>query len=420
MSNNKRSTRRRFSLSGPVIWLVLLAGAGGLAFTNGVRLSMGLYLSSLSTATRLSISDISLAFAFAQLCWGLTQPFAGAVADRIGTGRVIFAAIILVVTGTVLTPYMRSTSGLIFTMAVMAAGGCGMAGPSVMMASSARLLPASKRGMATGIVNAGGSTGQVVMAPLAIWMTAAYGWVTSMQWLGVLVLLALPAAWILKGNARNLTVTTEMDSTRDELTTIQALIVAFKTPGYYLVAAGFMVCGFHVAFLVTHMPGIIAMCGMSPSIGGWSLALIGLFNIVGSLFMGWAVGRWRMKSLLVLLYSIRGLAVVIFVLSPMTPTVVLIFSAIMGVTFLSTVPPTIGLVAKMFGPKNLAMLFGVLMMLHQIGGFFGAYMGGRVVQLTGSYSWMWYLDIALAVAAALMNLPVHEPRLAPYMKMAGK
>lgn len=180
------------------------------------------------------------------------------------------------------------------------------------------------------------------------------------------------------------------------------------TPSYCLLAVGFLVCGFHVAFLATHLPGVVEHCGMPPSIGGWSLALIGLFNIVGSLGMGWAGSRWRMKSLLTLLYSVRGAAVLIFVLSPKTPVVMLVFAAVMGITFLSTVPPTAGLVAKMFGPANLAMLFGVLMLVHQIGGFFGAYLGGQVFQATGSYDWVWYIDIALAAGAALIHLPIRE------------
>ena len=156
------------------------------------------------------------------------------------------------------------------------------------------------------------------------------------------------------------------------------------------------------------MPGVISACGLPPEVSGWSLAVIGLFNIVGSLTMGWAVGRWRMKSLLALLYASRGLAVLLFMLAPKTPAVVLLFSAVMGLTFLSTVPPTVGLVTKMFGTANIAMLFGIVMLVHQIGGFLGAYLGGSVFQVTGSYDWVWYADIVLAVGAALVNLPIRE------------
>ena len=156
---------------------------------------------------------------------------------------------------------------------------------------------------------------------------------------------------------------------------------------------------------------MIAACGLPQAVGGWALAMIGLFNIVGSLLMGWAVGRWRMKSLLAGVYATRALAVLLFLLLPKTTAVVLVFSAVMGVSFLSTVPPTAGLVAKMFGPANMAMLFGIVMLAHQVGGFLGAFLGGYVFQATGSYDWVWYLDILLAVGAALVNLPIREAPL---------
>jgi MFS family permease len=392
----------------PVLWLVLLAAAGTFALTMGVRQSMGLFLSALNTSTALGIGSISLAFAFGQLWWGLTQPFAGAVADRIGAGRVIFMGVLLVAIGTILTPLMTSTVGLIFAIGVLAAGGAGMAGPSVLMAASSRLVPADKRGLATGIVNAGGSFGQFAMAPIAIGLISVAGWASAMQWLGLLVMLALPAVWVLRGNSTAQAAQAAAASGTRPLSARQAIAQALATPSYRYLSLGFLVCGFHVAFLATHLPGVIAACGLSPEIGGWALAMIGLFNIVGSLAMGWAVGRWRMKSLLTLLYATRGLAVLVFLLSPKTPTVVLVFAAVMGVTFLSTVPPTVGLVAKMFGTTNMAMLFGVVMLAHQIGGFFGAFLGGYVFQATGSYDWVWYIDIALAIGAALVNLPISE------------
>jgi predicted MFS family arabinose efflux permease len=393
---------------------VLLAAAGAFALTMGTRQTMGLFLSPLNTSTGLGLASISLAFAFGQLWWGLTQPFAGAVADRIGTGRVLAAGVVLVVVGTCITPLMQSTAGLVFAIGVLAAGGAGMAGPSVLMAATARLVPPQRRGLASGIVNAGGSFGQFAMAPIAVGLIASVGWAGAMQWLGALVLLALPAAWVLRGNSNALAAQAAAASGMRALSAREAIAQALATPGYRYLAAGFLVCGFHVAFLATHLPGVIAACGLPPEVGGWALAVIGLFNIAGSLLMGWAVGRWRMKSLLALLYATRGVAVLVFLLAPKTPAVVLVFSAVMGVTFLSTVPPTAGLVAKMFGTANMAMLFGLVMLAHQIGGFLGAYLGGTVFQATGSYDWVWYMDIALAAGAALASLPIREsPALAP-------
>jgi predicted MFS family arabinose efflux permease len=390
-------------------WLVLLAAAGTFALTMGTRQTMGFFLSPLNTATGLGVGSISLAFAMGQLCWGLTQPFAGAFADRIGAGRVLFVGISLVALGTVITPWMSTTWGLILAIGVLSAGGAGMAGPSVLMAATTRLMPAERRGMATGIVNAGGSFGQFLMAPLAAALTLGLGWVGALQALGLIVLLALPAAWVLRGPGA--AAGAGAGTAPVVLPAREAIARALRNPSYLMLSAGFFVCGFHVAFLATHLPGVIAACGLPAPVGAWALGVIGLFNIVGSLAMGWAVGRWRMKSLLSLVYASRALAVLVFLVAPKTEAVVLTFAAVMGLTFLSTVPPTVGLVAKFFGTGNMAMLFGLVMLSHQVGGFLGAWLGGRIFEITGAYDWVWYIDIVLAVGAALIHLPIRESML---------
>ena len=385
------------------LWLVLLAAAGTFGLTMGTRQTMGLFLGPLNSATGLGLGQISLAFAFGQLCWGLTQPFAGAIADKVGAGRVLLAGSLLVALGTFITPYMTTTLGLILAIGVLSAGGAGMAGPAVLMAATSRLIAPEKRGLATGIVNAGGSFGQFVMAPIAGALLVGLGWAGAMQVLGLIVLLALPAAWVLRGNSLQAAPPgTKPAGTRE------AVREAVRDRNFLLLSTGFFVCGFHVAFLATHLPGVIASCGLPVEFGAWSLALLGLFNIVGSVAMGWAVGRWRMKSLLSLVYATRALAVLLFLLAPKTGTVVLLFAAVMGLTFLSTVPPTAGLVAKFFGLGNMATLFGVVMLSHQVGGFLGAWLGGRVFEATGSFDWIWYIDILLAVGAALIHLPIRE------------
>ena len=403
MSSAAASPIRRHAL-----WLVLLAAAGTFALTMGVRQTMGLFLSSLNTATGVGIANISLAFAFGQLWWGLTQPFAGAMADKVGAGRVLFTGVALVALGTFITPLMTTTLGLIIAFGVLAAGGAGMAGPAVLMATTTRLIPPDKRGMAIGIVNAGGSFGQFVMAPIAGALMVGVGWASAMQVLGLLILVALPAAFLLKGNSLQ-----AAPAGQKAVGTPEAIRTALRHPSYLLLTAGFFVCGFHVAFLATHLPGVIASCGLPVQFGAWSLAMLGLFNIVGSIAMGWAVGRWRMKSLLSLVYAARALAVLLFLLAPKTGTVALVFAAVMGLTFLSTVPPTAGLVARFFGPANMATLFGIVMLGHQLGGFTGAWMGGKVFEATGSYNWVWYVDIVLAIGAALIHLPIREPKLVP-------
>ena len=330
------------------------------------------------------------------------------MADRIGTGRVLFTGVLLVALGTFITPLMTSTAGLIFAVGVLAAGGAGIAGPAVLMSATMRMTPPSMRGLASGVVNAGGSFGQFAMAPIAGALLIAFGLANAMQILALVILLALPAAWLLRGNTQH-----TAPVGQKAVGTREAIRTALRDPSYRLLAAGFFVCGFHVAFLGTHLPGIVAACGLPVQFSAWSLSLLGLFNIVGSVSIGWAMGRWRMKSLLSLLYAARGLAVLIFLLSPKNGTVVLVFAAVMGLTFLSTVPPTAGLVAKFFGPANMATLFGIVMLTHQVGGFLGAWLGGRVFEATGNYDWVWYIDILLAAGAALVHLPIREARLEP-------
>ena len=390
-------------------WLVLLAAAGTFAVTMGARQSMGLFLNTLNTATGLGLASISLAFGVGQLGWGLTQPFAGIVADRIGAGRVVFAGVLLVALGVALTPFMTSTGGLIFAIGVLGAGGAGMAGPSVLMAATTRLMPPEKRSMAAGIVNAGGSFGQFVFVPIAQVITAAAGWVVAIQSMAAITLLALPAAWVLRGNSQPAPGPSAPPVPKQ--TTREAVGRALRDPSYRMLSAGFFVCGLHVAFIATHLPGVVAACQLPPAVGAWSLAIVGLFNIIGSFAVGWAMGRWRMKSLLALVYATRALAVLVFIAVPKTEGVVLVFAAVIGLTYLSTVPPTAGLVAKMFGTSHMATLFGLVMLSHQLGGFLGAYLGGKAFVATGNYDWMWYADIVLAVGAALIHLPIREARL---------
>lgn len=398
------------------LWTVLLAAAGAFALTMGTRQSMGLFLSPLNTATGLGLGSISLAFACGQLCWGLTQPFAGAIADKFGAGRVLLVGVLLVTLGTFITPLMTTTAGLIFAIGILSAGGAGIAGPAVLLAATNRLLPPERRGMATGIVNAGGSFGQFVMAPIAGALSAGIGWAGAIQVMSLIVLLALPAAYIL--NAPHQTATASSGKT---VGAGEAVRTALQHSGFRLLAAGFFVCGFHVALLATHLPGVIAACGLPAQFGGWALAMLGLFNIIGSVLMGFAVGRWRMKSLLSLVYATRAIAIVLFLWAPKTGVTALVFAAVMGITFLSTVPPTAGLVAKLFGIPNMATLFGVVMLVHQIGGFLGAWLGGKLFEQAGNYDLIWTIDILLAVGAALINLPIREQAPArPLAPVAAK
>ena len=315
--------------------LVLLAAGGVFAVTMGARQSMGLFLSVINSTTGLGLASISLAFGVGQLWWGLTQPVAGLIADRYGAGRVLLFGLLLVCLGTALVPLMTTTFGLIFAIGVLAAGGAGFAGPSVLLSATARLAPPEKRGIASGIVNAGGSFGQFIFVPIAQGITAVAGWAFAIQSMAAIVLLALPAAWVLRGSsaqaAANATVGSPASTPPVKRESArEAIRRAMHDPSYLLLAAGFFVCGFHVAFIATHLPGVVAACQLPPSVGAWALATVGLFNIVGSFTIGWAVGRWRMKSLLSLIYAARGVAVLVFLFAPKTEAVVLVFAAFIG------------------------------------------------------------------------------------------
>ena len=390
------------------IWIIAAAGLV-FALVFGVRQSVALFIGDINSATGLGIAAISLAFACAQLMWGITQPVAGAIADKYGTGRVIAAGAVLVMLGTVLTPHATSTWMLILLIGVVSAGGAGMAGMGVLMSAVARALPAEVRGLATGMVNAGGSFGQFLIAPLAALLTGAIGWVGALTALGFASLAIIPLAWVLRGSHPPARPGAAVEKSMKE-----AVRDAWNDPSFLLLTAGFFVCGFHVAFIATHLPGVVALCGLPPAVGAWSLSLIGLFNIAGSFASGWAIGRWRMKSVLSLLYASRALAVLGFVLAPKTTTTFLVFAVVLGLTYLSTVPPTVGLVGKLHGIRYVATLFGIVMLSHQVGGFLGASLGGYLFERTGSYDWLWYIDIMLAVGAALIHLPIREaPKLRP-------
>ncbi|MFO0234279.1 MAG: MFS transporter [Burkholderiales bacterium] len=395
--------------SAPLPWLaIVLCAAGLFAASMGVRQSLPLFLGTLNTQTGLGIAAISLAFAVGQLMWGVTQPIAGACADRFGPGRVMLAGGVAIALGTALIPYAGTLPMLMLTIGVLGAGGAGALGPSVLMGAVARRIDPARRGMATGIVGAGGSFGQFAIIPLAQWMIGGFGWVQALWGLSLLTLLALPMILALRVPEG------EADSAAASGATMgEAVRGAFRDRSFLLLSAGFFVCGFHVAFIATHLPGVVAACGLPPSIGAWALAIVGLFNIAGSVAIGWAVGHWRMKSLLSLIYATRAVAVLAFVLAPKTEAVVLVFAAVIGFTYLSTVPPTAGLVAKLHGARYMATLFGLVMLSHQVGGFLGAWLGGKAFESTGSYDWMWWIDIALAIGAALLHRPSRAARIVP-------
>ena len=391
------------TLRSPGVMAITLAAAGILMITSGIRLTNGLFLSPINSSTGLGIVSLSLAMAIGQFVWGAVQPLAGALADRHGARPVLLGGVSLMVVATASIPFMTSAFGISVMLGVLSAAGAGAASFSVLMGAVAQRMPAESRGEASGVINAGSSLGQFVFAPVAQKLIQLMGWMGAMWTMAALTLLALPLVHKVTANTKAAQANTEPD-----LGLRQTLRDAFKTPSYGLIHAGFFTCGFHIAFLVTHLPGEVDLCGLPPEVASWSLAIIGLANIAGSLVVGSAVSKYRSKMILALMYASRAALVLWYLWMPKTDLTFYLFAAGLGLTWLATVPPTAALVGKLFGIRYMGTLFGMTLLSHQIGGFLGAWLGGLAITQQGDYSWMWYADIALAVAAAVLNLPIKE------------
>ncbi len=396
------------ALNTPHLWIVTLSAAGILMVTMGARQSLGLFLAPLNTSTGLGVASISLSMAIGQFIWGAAQPLAGAVADRFGPGRVLLGGLVLLALGSALTPFMNSTWGLIFSLGLLSAIGSGAGSFSVLFGAATNRLPLEARGAASGVINAGGSFGQFIFAPILQKLIQAIGWMGAMWSLAVVVLAALPLV-------RNVAKPHDHGHKTEhgnEQGLWQSVKEAMKDRSYLLLHAGFFTCGFHIAFLVTHLPGEVSLCGLPPSVASWSLAIIGLANIFGSLFAGACVARYQSKYVLFWMYGSRAVMIAIYLVSPRTDLTFYIFAAGLGFTWLATVPPTAAIVSKLFGVRYLGTLFGLTLLSHQIGGFLGAWLGGLSITRFGDFSWMWYADMALAGLAALVNLPIREAPVA--------
>lgn len=403
-------------------WTLILVASAIMMITMGARLTTGLFLSPINTATGLGVATISFVMAVAQLMWGAAQPVFGAVADKYGPGRVIALGGLMLALGTAATPFVEAQWALLLTMGFLSAAGAGAGSFSILIGATAQRLPAERRAFASGFINAGGSFGQFVFAPLMQALILGAGWVVAMLAMAAATLLTIPLAWPLRRRAPSKESAASASAAAQAgpagaaapaptITLGQQLRGALRDRSYLCLHAGFFTCGFHIAFLVTHLPGEVALCGLPPAVSGAALALIGLFNIVGSLGAGALASRYRLKSLLFWIYASRALIIAIYLLAPKTAWNFYLTAAALGATWLATVPPTAGLVGKLFGVRYLATLFGLTLLSHQVGGFFGAWLGGLAVVHTGDYSWMWYADMALALAAAVVNLPIREARV---------
>ncbi len=373
----------------------------------GPRSALGQFLAPLSFDRGWGREAFSFAIAIQNLLWGAAQPFAGAFADRFGPVRVLCAGAVLYAAGLVGMATSTSVIGLDFTAGVMI--GFGLAGCSFPMVIGAlgKLVPDSWRGFAFGAGTAAGSFGQFLYSPLAHSLIQAFSWQTAILIFAGTLLLVLPLSLVLATPS-----SVPAAGAAKPQSSRQALVEAFGHRSYVLLVLGFFTCGFQLAFVTVHLPSYLVDRGLGAEAGAWTIGLIGLFNIVGSLTAGWLSGKMPKRYLLSIIYFGRAAAIVGLITLPPSTASVLVFGAVTGLLWLSTVPPTSGLVALMFGTRWLTMLFGFAFFSHQVGGFLGVWLGGWAFEATGSYDVIWWLSVFFGVASAVINLPIVEKPVA--------
>lgn len=382
---------------------VLICGAAIVTLSMGIRHGFGLWLQPITQAQGWGRQEFGFAMAIQNLSWGFMGIFAGMVADKFGAFRVI--ALGAVVYGVGLLGMAWATDPWVFALFTGVIIGTAQAGTTyaVIYGVIGRNVPTERRSWAMGVAAAAGSFGQFLMVPVEGLLISQMGWQTALVILAAAAMLIIPLAWGLREPALNAPGQVKRDQTIGH-----ALKEAFKYPSFQLLMAGYFVCGFQVVFIGVHMPSYLKDHGLAPQVASYALALIGLFNVFGTYIAGTLGQKMAKKNILAFIYIARSVAIVLFLLAPLTPTSVYVFSGVMGLLWLSTVPPTNAAVAQIFGISHLSMLSGFIFFSHQIGSFMGVWLGGYLYDKTGSYDMVWYLAIALGVFAALVNLPVRE------------
>lgn len=386
------------------VTLVVVAGALILSAAMGIRQTFGLFIGPFSFDRGMPVTLIAFAIALHNLVWGFAQPFAGAAADRYGSAPVVAFGAITFAAGLALTALVPSGVMLVLGMGLLVGVGISCTSFGVVLTAIGRVASADKRSMAMGLASAGGSLGQVLMVPLAQTIREASGVSACLLVLALLMLVVAPLGIILdRRDSRGAAVPEPPAPSLGK-----ALSQACRHRGYRLLTVGFFTCGFQLAFIATHLPGYLFLCHMPTGLGATALALIGLFNMAGSWACGWLGGRFRQQYVLGWLYLVRSITIGTFFLLPKTTASVVIFAAVMGLTWLGTVPLTSGLVAKVFGTRHLGTLFGVCFLSHQLGSFLGAWLGGLVFDMTGSYSLVWEATVAAGLLAAMLHFPIDD------------
>ena len=381
--------------------VVLVCGGLILTLSMGLRHAMGLFLKPMVFDLQWNRETFSIAFALSNLVWGIAQPFTGAIADRYGSGRVLAIGAVLYAAS--LSFMAHSTTGLEFSLSGGVLYGLALSCTtfSVVFGAIGRIYPPEKRSQALGIASAAGSFGQFLMVPIGQQLLNGIGWLNALLVFSAIALLMLPLSVALR-EERSAGLGKSSQSIR------QALTEARAHKGFWLLTGGFFVCGFQIVFIGVHLPAYLLDRQMPPQVGVWALALIGFFNIIGTVGSGWLGGFMRKKKVLATIYLLRAVAISLFLLAPLTPLSVYLFAAAFGILWLSTVPLTNGLVAQIFGVRYLAMLSGIVFFGHQVGSFFGAYLGGYLFDRTGSYDIVWMIGIGLSFVAAALNWPIDD------------
>ncbi len=387
-------------------WIVLISGALCVLIVFGVRSSYGLFLKPQSIDLGWGREVFAFAIAMQNLLWGVFAPFAAAFADKVGPGKTVAIGGFLYVVGLLIMSSatdpltFQLSAGVIIGMAQAAAGNV------IIIGVVGRVMPPEKRSWAIGIVIAAGGSGQFLIVPLAQILLTNFGWASTYGFMALIATIIIVLAVVLGRAAERATPPTS--ATGDSFTLRSILAEASQHSGYRLLIAGFFVCGFHVAFISVHLPAYLTDLGMPDGTGAWSLALIGFFNVLGSYVSGVLSGRYSKKYLLSALYTSRAIVILAFIMLPISTGTVLVFSAIMGILWLSTVPPTSGLVAQIFGTRYMGTLFAIVFLSHQVGAFFGVWLGGYFFDTFGSYMPVWWAGIALALTAAALHLPIND------------
>ena len=384
-----------------------------LMITMGIRQTVGLFVHPIVSTTAIDIAGMSMALAIGQLVWGLFQPVFGAWADKNGPFPVLVTGAVLMACGQLFTVWAASFLPLTITLGMLSPAGAAAGSFSLLFGIISAQLSPDKRSVASGVVNAGGSLGQFVFSPIVQLLISLKGYAGGLFFLASASLLTIIPAWFLCRPKQPAVFQTPASAPASAGMGIRKQVAsALHDPSYLLLHAGFFTCGFHVAFLTTHLPGEVSLCGHTAAVSAASLSLIGLCNIAGSIMAGILGKYYRMKFILSALYAFRAIMIAAYLFSPKTELTFYIFAITTGFTWLATVPPTAGIVGKLFGTRYLATLFGLTLLTHQVGGFLGAWLGGLAIQNTGNLLWVWYIDIALAAMAAVVNLPIREERVA--------